>query len=334
MKKFLLLLLPLISLFSFCTPQKVEYKVIDGETQGTTYHIKYKVNDDSINPAEITSLLHDIDLSMSAYIENSIISRINKNDPDVKTDTLFNDVYKASVEIHKLTGGLFDITCGPLVKAWGFMPTGHLQLDSFKVDSLKQFVGMNKINLNNDQIIKEDPRIQIDVNAIAQGYTVDYVANYLESKGITDYIIEIGGEVRTKGINDKAEPWKVGIDKPQENEEYRELQVIVSISGKSLATSGSYRKFIQENGIKYSHTVNPVTGYPTHHNLLSVTIITDNCTNADGFATGLMVMGLEKAKEFIENNPSLQAYFIYSDENGELKTWNSKGLEKFLVPVN
>lgn len=334
MIKYFLFIIPLLSLFLFCTPKKTEYKVLDGETQGSTYHIKYKVNGDSIHPSEITSLLNEIDQSMSAYIETSIISKINKNDPTVKTDKLFNDVYQASVEINKQTNGLFDITCGPLVKAWGFMPTGHLQLDSSMVDSIKQFVGMNKIKLNNNQLIKDDPRIQIDVNAIAQGYTVDYVADYLESKNITDYIIEIGGEVRTKGINDKAEPWKVGIDKPQENEEYRKLQIIVSVSDKSLATSGSYRKFIEENGIKYSHTVNPTTGYPTHHNLLSVTVVADNCTNADGFATGLMVMGLEKAKEFVENNPSLQAYFIYADENGELKTWNSKDLEKFLVPVN
>ncbi len=334
MKKSIFLFIPFFSIFLFCTPKKTEFKVIDGQTQGTTYHIKYKVNGDSINPSEITSLLHNIDLSMSGYIDSSVISRINNNDPNVTTDKLFNEIYKISLKIYKMTDGFFDITVGPLVKAWGFMPTGHLQMDSAKVDSLKQFVGMDKIKLVNNRLIKDDPRILLDLNSIAQGFSVDYVASYLESKKITDYIVEIGGEVNAKGLNDKGELWKVGVDLPESNIENRGLEAVLSISGKSVTTSGSYRKYFEENGIRYSHTINPKTGYPTHHNLLSVTIVADNCTMADGFDTPILVMGLEKGKEFVKKHKKLEAFFIYSDENGELKTWQTKGFDKYLQTVN
>ena len=310
-----------------------QYVHFTGNTQGTTFSIKYKIVSDSIQLSEITALFDNINNSMSEYVDSSIISKINNNESNVKTDNLFNAVYNASVKVYNSTDGYFDITVAPLVKAWGFLPSAKIKLDQAKVDSMKQFVGMNKIKLENNQIIKEDPRIQLDLNSIAQGFTVDYVSLYLESNKITDYMVEIGGEVRTKGLNDKGQPWKVGIDNPEATEE-NPLQTIIELSGKSVTTSGSYRKFFEEDGIKYSHTINPKTGYPTHHNLLSVTIIADNGTLADGFDTPIMVMGFEKGKEFVENHKFLEAYFIYSDDKGVLKTWQSKGMEKYIIPLN
>ncbi|MBI5539555.1 MAG: FAD:protein FMN transferase [Bacteroidia bacterium] len=315
-------------------PLKGQYVHFTGNTQGTTFSIKYKINTDSIKLPEFTALFNNIDNSMSEYVDSSIISRINKNDVNVKTDDLFNSVYKASIKVFEQTDGYFDITVAPLVKAWGFLPSAKVKLDQAKVDSLKEFIGMNKIKLVNNQIIKEDPRIQLDLNSIAQGFSVDYVAIFLESKNITDYMVEIGGEVRTKGLNDKGEPWKVGIDNPEGSEENRGLQTILALSGKSVTTSGSYRKFFEENGVKYSHTINPKTGYPTHHNLLSVTIVADCATIADGYDTPIMVMGFEKGKEFVEKHKFLEAYFIYSDEKGTLKVWKSKGMEKYIVLLN
>ncbi len=342
MKNFTLILL-IVSIAFACSnnstekttnyPLKGQYVHFAGNTQGTTFSIKYKIVTDSIKLPEITALFDKINNSMSEYVDSSIISRINNNEANVKTDNLFNAVYNASVKVYEKTDGYFDITVAPLVKAWGFLPSAKVKLDQAKVDSLKEFVGMNKIKLENNQIVKEDPRIQLDLNSIAQGFTVDYVSLYLESNKITDYMVEIGGEVRTKGLNDKGEVWKVGIDNPEATED-NPLQTIIAISGKSVTTSGSYRKFFEEDGIKYSHTINPKTGYPTHHNLLSVTIVADNGTLADGFDTPIMVMGLEKGKEFVEKHKFLEAYFIYSDEKGVLKTWQSKGMEKYIIPSN
>ena len=313
---------------------KGQYVHFTGNTQGTTFSIKYKIMTDSIKLPEFSALFNKVDNSMSEYVDSSIVSRINRNDTTVRTDNLFNTVYKASVKVYKQTDGYFDITVAPLVKAWGFLPSAKIKLDQAKVDSLKQLVGMNKIKLVNNQIIKDDPRIQLDLNSIAQGFSVDYISIFLESKNITDYMVEIGGEVRTKGLNDKGELWKVGVDNPVGSEEDRGLQTILALSGKSVTTSGSYRKFFEENGVKYSHTINPKTGYPTHHNLLSVSIIADCATIADGYDTPIMVMGFEKGKEFVEKHPFLDAYFIYSDEKGELKIWQSKGMAKYIVPSN
>jgi len=331
--KLFTLLFSVSFLFFSCTEKKTEYKVIDGFAQGGTFHIMFQTSKDSVYDSDIYDLFAKIDASLSLYSDSSIISRINNNDISVTTDSLFEEIFKSSIQAHQLTSGLFDITVGPLVRAWGFMPEGHLQLDSAKVDSLIRFVGMDKIRLENHRIIKSDPRIKLDLNAIAQGFTVDKIALYLESKHIKNFIIELGGEVRTKGINDEGKFWKVGIDKPESNEEYRELQTIVSVSDKSLATSGSYRKFIEENGIKYSHTVNPKTGYPTHHNLLSVTVIADNCTMADALATGIMVMGLKQGKDFVESHKNIEAYFIYANDNGSFSTWYSPALKNMIEPV-
>lgn len=308
------------------------YGYIEGNTQGSTFHIKYKINSDSIKSTEIYSILSEIDNSLSIYINSSIISRINNNDTTVLTDKYFEDIFAMSDSVYKLSDGLFDITVGQLVKAWGFTPGGHNKLDPKQISKLKAYVGFNKIKLINHKLIKSDSRILLDPNAIAQGYTCEVVADFFDSNGISDYMIEIGGEVKTKGLNDKGELWKIGIDKPiseNENQE-RELQTILSVTNISVCTSGSYRKFIEENGIKYSHTINPKTGFPTHQNLLSVTVVTPNCAYADAIATSLMVMGVEKGKKFVKNHKEIEAYFIFSNKNGALETWNSEGLNKMI----
>jgi len=315
---------------SACQRTRPVFVSITGYTQGGSFHIKYQPNTDSVSSEEIYQLLNDISHSLSIYDTNSIICHINRNDTLVKLDRYFCEIFQKAYHIYQQTDGLFDITVAPLVKHWGFIPKDSI-VDQYKpTDSLLDLIGMNKIRMENNRLIKKNKNMQIDVNAIAQGYTVDKLALLLESKGIKNYMIEVGGEVRVNGVNDKGEPWNVGIDKPieQSDETNRELQTIVSITNTSLATSGNYRKFIEINGVKYSHIINPKTGMPVHQRLLSVTVVMPSCTDADALATAIMVMGLEKGKSFVLQHSSLDAYFIYSDEKGNLQTWMTKGLEK------
>ena len=314
-----------------------QYGYIEGYTQGSTFHIKYKMNGDSIPFSEIETILTGIDNSLSIYIDNSIISRINNNDPNVTTDKYFEDVFEMADSVYRISKGMFDMTVGPLVKAWGFTPGGeHNALNIDQITKLKTIVGFDKVKLTDHKLIKSNPKILIDPNAIAQGYTVEAISDYFKTKGITDYMIEIGGEVKAVGVNDKGEFWKIGIDKPIPDDLNldHELQSIVKVSNKSVCTSGSYRKFIEENGVKYSHEINPKTGLASHHNLLSVTVITENCTYADALATAIMVMGLDEGKKFAEQHKEIEVYLIYSDDKGEFKTWNTPGFEEMTVPMN
>lgn len=329
MRSNIFLFLALLFVFFSCNQKKQKYVFIEGFTQGSSFHIKYEPNPDSVSVQEIYKLLNNISASLSLYDSNSIISRINKNDSLVKADRFFIEVFRESYKIYQQTEGLFDITVAPLVKYWGFLPKDTNVEKSMVIDSLLMLVGMDKVHLKNDYIVKDNPAIQFDMNAIAQGYTVDKVAMLLESKNIKNYMVEVGGEVKVKGVNPEGGLWKVGVDKPIENsdETSRELQSILLLTDVALATSGSYRKFVELNGVKYSHTINPVSGYPTHHNLLSVTILASTATMADALATAIMVMGLEKGKRFVLEN-KLNAYFIFSDDSGKLNTWMTKDLEK------
>lgn len=309
---------------------KKEYQSQSGFTQGTTYHIKYS-DEATISQTEADSIFALANYSFSLYDSSSVISRINSNQAQELNES-FIDLFNISQRINLSTGNYFNIAVRPLVTYWGFGPEKRTEFDSLAVDSIRQFCNMNQFEISGKTLKKKDLRAQIDLNAIAQGYTVDMLVNLIESKGIEDYLVEVGGEVRAKGKNDKGLPWQVGIDKPIEgsDESNRELQTIVSVSGASLATSGSYRKFIEKDGIKYSHTINPLTGYPSHHQLLSVTIVTPSCAEADAVATAIMAMGMEQGKIFVENNPQYEAYFIFSDNKGEFQTWMTKGFEKFI----
>lgn len=324
--------LSIISLFLSCVIYSQNEPIkIDGEAQGTTYHITYfdKANRD-FKP-EIVQILKDFDLSVSTYIPNSIISRINSNQNDVEVDKYFIACFKKAKEVWKNTNGAFDPTVYPLVNAWGFGPGKKQKIEPKKIDSILKFVGFDLIKLKGKHIIKKDPRVQLDFNAFAQGYSVDVVADFLNNKGINSYIVEIGGEVYAKAKKPDGTNWTVGIEKPIDNKETaNELKALVKLENLAIATSGNYRRFIIEDGVKYAHHINPKTGYPTKNNLLSASIFAPDCISSDANATGVLVMGLEKAKLFLVSHPELQAYLIYSDERGNYQVFKTSGLESIL----
>ena len=305
---------------------------LGGFTQGTTYNITYQ-SADSVNYQEdLEQVLKDFDLSLSGYVPSSIISRINQDDETVLPDTYFITCFRAAREVYTATGGAFDITVAPLVNAWGFGFTERAKIDSTLIDSLLEYVGMEKIRLVDGHVEKEMHGVMLDMNAIAQGYSVDILVDFLESKGIRNYLVEIGGEVKTRGHNPRGRAWRVGIDKPIEGLQIPgvEMQAIVEISDRSLATSGNYRRFYEEDGIKYSHTIDPLTGYPVQHSLLSATVLAGDCMRADGYATAFMVMGFEKSREFLLAHTDMDAYLIYNDEKGEYRVWYTDGMKKLL----
>lgn len=329
MRKIVAITLVCISLFS--CQKKSDYINIVGFTQGTTYSITYSSPGKINYQAEIENLLAEFDTSLSTYNKQSVITAINNNTQNI-ADTYLKTVFIRAQEISKMTNGAFDITVGPLVNAWGFGLSKMDDMNQPKIDSILQFVGYNKVWLLNDMIIKSDERIKIDMNAIAQGYAVDVVANFLEENKVENYLVEIGGEARTKGLNPKKEAWKIGIDKPIDNNNLpgENMQAILHLSNKSLATSGNYRKFYEKDGMKYSHTINPKTGYPVSHSLLSATVIANDCMTADAFATAFMVIGLEESLDLIEQHKELEAYFIYSDSEGQMQVKSTPGIESII----
>ena len=327
-----ILIILTISLSS-CKDKSPVFANFTGFAQGSTYSIVYD-NKKNIDPAELRNkvekILSDFDMSLSVYKDSSIISKINRNE-DVVPDSFFTEVFTKSVLISEMTDGAFDITVGPLVRAWGFGPDAHRSFTEAKRDSLIKLVGMSKVSLINGRLVKTDPRVCLDVNAIAQGFSVDVICRLFDNLGINNYLVEIGGELRAKGKKG-GNFWKIGIDKPVDNNMSpgETLQAIIKISDKALATSGNYRKFYIEGGIKYSHEIDPKTGYPAKNTLLSATIIADECAMADGIATACMVMGKEKTIQFLGIHPEFEAYLVYSDDSGNFKTWTTEILKKDL----
>jgi len=310
-----------------CNSISENYYRVEGFAQGTTYSITYEDVQQRDLSSGIDSILSAIDSSMSVYATNSVISKFNRNE-SLYADPMLVDVVKQSVTISRVTNGAFDITVGPLVKAWGFGPNGKQTPDSSHIDELLSLVGMDKITIKGDSVIKLNPNVVIDVNAIAQGYTVDVIAEYFESMGITNYLVEVGGEIRTLGVNAKGTDWVVGIDKPVDNAvPGAELQVKLSLSGKSLATSGNYRNFYVRDGRKYAHIIDPHTCMPVNHNLLSVTVLAQDCATADALATSMMVMGMDSALTICSRHPEIKAYFIYQADDGSLATLSTPGLD-------
>lgn len=304
---------------------------IEGEAQGTTYHISYFDSANRDFKPEIVQILKDFDLSVSTYIPNSIISRINSNEKGVLADRYFISCFRKAREVWKNTNGAFDPTVYPLVNAWGFGPGKKANIPAQKIDSILKFVGFDLIKLKGNRIIKKDPRVKLDFNAFAQGYSVDVVAEFLSGKGISSFVVEIGGEVYAKGKKSDGTNWTVGIEKPIDNKESaNELKALVKLENLAIATSGNYRRFIIENGVKYAHHIDPKTGFPTKNNLLSASIISKECIASDANATGVLVMGLEKAKTFLSKHPELQAYLIYSDDKGNYQTYETSGLKSIL----
>jgi FAD:protein FMN transferase len=317
-------------IFSGCRESKPVFANFNGYAQGSTYSIVYD-NKKNIDPADlkqkVEKILSDFDMSLSNYKDSSIISKINRNE-DVIADSFLTEAYRRSVEISEMTDGAFDITVGPLVKAWGFGPDAHKTFTEAKRDSLLKLVGMDKVSMVNGRLVKSNPNILLDFNAIAQGYSVDVVARFFDGLGIKNYLVEIGGEVRAKGKK-AGNQWRIGIDKPEDNNMTpgQSLQAIIRLSDKSISTSGNYRKYYIEDGIKYSHEINPKTGYPAKNTLLSASVIADDCTMADGLATAFMVMGKDKTIEFLRVHPEYEAFLVYSDETGNFKTWASEKIK-------
>jgi thiamine biosynthesis lipoprotein len=319
--------------FYSCKNQEQGFSSFSGFAQGTTYSVVFE-NSGKIGLTdlreEVEKILLDFDMSLSLYKDSSVLSRINRNE-NVKPDSFFIEAFNKSKEISAMTDGAFDLTVGPLVKAWGFGPDEKKSFNESRLDSLLNLIGMGKVEMRNGELRKSDPRISLDFNAIAQGYSVDILYRYLSSLGLKSFLVEIGGEVRVKG--DKGGVlWRIGIDRPADNNMSpgEDLQAIVSLKDRALATSGNYRKFYVENGIKYSHTIDPRTGYPARNQLLSATIVADDCATADGIATACMVMGKERTIDFLNLHHEFDAFLVYSDDQGNFRTWATRNLIEYI----
>lgn len=306
--------------------KNVPYQHNSGYIFGTSYNITYQCDDD--HKADIEKVLVDVDASLSPFNDTSIITHVNRNE-DVVLDKLFLDVFRLAQKINEDTEGAFDITVAPLVNAWGFGFKNGVNPDEKVIDSLRQVVGFQKVRLEGDKIVKADSRVMLDCSAIAKGYGVDVVANLLRKYGIKNFMVEIGGEVVTSGINPDRLPWRIGVTKPTDDSLSinNELQTVINVTDKAMATSGNYRNFYYKGGRKYAHTIDPKTGYPVQHSILSATVIADDCATADAYATSFMVLGLEKSKKVLERHPEMMVYFIYSDEKGQNQVWFSPALK-------
>lgn len=302
-----------------------------GNAEGTTYSIIYYDNKERNLKSQIDSILAKIEKSLSVYDKDSLISRINRNEV-IEVDDYFFDVFLTAKDIYKKTSGVFDISAEPLFKAWGFSFQNREEMNDSKVTDLKKLIGMDKIRIENRQIVKSDPDMILNMNSIAKGYSVDVIADYLESENITDFLIEIGGEIRLKGLNQKDEKWIIGVDKPiyGNYNPGQQIQTYLQLTDKAIATSGEYRRFyIDEDGNRFSHTIDPRTGYPIMHNLRSVTVIAEDTISADAVATAFMVMGLKESLEYLENSTIFEAMFIYEEEN-TLKVEYSSNMRDYI----
>ena len=302
------------------------YQKCAGSIFGTVYHITYQYDDDL--QADLVAKMQEVDSALSMFNENSIISHINRNERN-QPNEMFLKVFEMAQQISDDTYGAFDITVGPLVNAWGFGFKQSEMPSRQTIDSLRTIVGYHKVRVEGSKIVKQDPRIILDCSAIAKGYAVDAVAKLLDDKGVTNYMVEIGGEIATRGISEKRVPWKIGVTKPTDDpmQEGGELQTVINVTDKCMATSGNYRNFYYKNGKRYAHTIDPKTGYPVQHNILSATVLSNKCARADAYATAFMVMGLDSAQKVLERNPDLMAYLIY-DKKGENHVWYSPALKE------
>ena len=314
------------------------YRHAEGSIFGTIYHITYEADRD-LQPDMVEALMR-VDNSLSMFNDSSVISRINRGeDVDLSKQRMFVEVFQLAQTISKETNGAFDITVAPLVNAWGFGFKNDTKPSPAAIDSLRQFIGYQNVNIVNHQVQKTDPRTMLDCSAIAKGYGTDVVARLLRSKDVNNFMIEIGGEVVVAGKNDRGGPWRIGVTKPTEDPENQnnELQAVLSLpyhnststskhTLSALATSGNYRNFYYKDGKRYAHTIDPRTGYPVQHNILSATVIAPNCATADAYATSFMVLGLDSAKQILAHHPELLAYLIYTDEKGQYATWQSEQL--------
>jgi thiamine biosynthesis lipoprotein len=297
---------------------------------GTSYHVTYQCDSDLSQ--SIKAELMKVDYSLSPFNEKSIITAINQNQR-VKPDSMFMDVFNLAMKISGDTDGAFDITVAPLVNAWGFGFKNGSQPNRQQVDSLRRLIGYEKVTLKDDRIVKQSPDIMLDCSAIAKGYGSDVVARFLQQQGVKNFMVEIGGEVVTSGVNPQRLPWRIGVTKPTDDSLSikGEIQSVLNVTDLAMATSGNYRNFYYKGGKKYAHTIDPKTGYPVQHSLLSATVLAKDCATADAYATSFMVLGIDGAKKVLERHPELMAYFIYADDKGQNAVWCSPSLKDKIV---
>ena len=315
MKRFLFIL-AIISLLS-CNhkPQKINYS---GITQGSYFSITYYDEEGREFEHEIDSIFKEVDNAVSLWNENSIIRKVNRNE-DIVVNQIFKDNFEWARKASEFSEGAFDATIGPLVSAWGFHYKKELEMTPEMVDSIKQLVDYQKIDIVDDKVVKANPNMTLDFNAVAQGYTTDLIGKFLESRDIHNYLVDVGGEILARGTKPNGEQWTIGIEKPAENyNSDRSVQIKIQLKDKGIVTSGNYRKYIEKDGVRYSHSIDPKTGYPVEQNLLSATVIADNASWADCLATICMIVGKEKASKLLENQ-GVEAYFIFL-ENGTIQT--------------
>ena len=324
-----LLILIIGSIFVIRQQRNTPFQKDEGMVFGTIYHITYQ--SDINYQKEIEAELQKVDNSLSPFNNTSIISRVNRNEK-VKVDEMFSEVFQLAEKISGDTDGAFDITVAPMVNAWGFgFKTGNPPTRQ-TIDSLRAIVGFHTVSLQDGYVIKKNPKTMLDCSAIAKGYGTDVVARFLKKKGVQNFMVEIGGEIVVNGNSEKLQPWRIGINKPTDDSlnTSQAIQDVVSVSNIAMATSGNYRNFYYKNGKKYAHTIDPKTGYPVQHNILSATVFADDCATADAYATSFMVLGLDGARKILEKHPELCAYLIYSDQKGSNQIWYSPSLQKKL----
>lgn len=322
-----LLFLIVGSIYIIRQQNTMPYQHNTGQIFGTTYHITYQSDKDLHR--EILQRLQLVDQTFSTFNDESIISKINRNEP-VKLNQMFIEVFDLAKTVSKDTHGAFDITVAPLVNVWGFGFKSGTPPTKAVIDSLRHLTGYEKVKLIGSTVRKQDPRIMLDCSAIAKGYGSDVVAQYLRSRDVENFMIEIGGEIVVQGNSDKRLPWKIGVTKPTDDstQTNNELQTVLNVTNTAMATSGNYRRFYYKNGKKYAHTIDPKTGYPVQHNILSATVLANNCAKADAYATSFMVLGLEKTQQVLQHHPDLMVYLIYANGQGKNKVWYSPSLKK------
>ena len=327
MRKYILIISALLLFSCKEQPKKTNYS---GITQGSYFSITYYDESGRTFESEFDSIFVAVGNSVSLWDENSIIRKVNRNE-DVVVDKVFRDNFEWAKKASEFSDGAFDATIGPLVAAWGFHYKKEMEMTPAMVDSIRQLVDFKKIEIIDNKIVKAKPNMTLDFNAVAQGYTADLIGTFLEEKGVTNYLVDVGGEIMARGGKPNGENWIIGIEKPSENyDSERNVQLKITLKDKGIVTSGNYRKYIEKDGVRYSHSIDPKTGYPVPQNLLSATVIADNAAWADCLASICMIVGKDKALQMLENSAGIEGYLIFVDEDGTIKTTSTSGFKEYI----
>ena len=319
-----------LALLASCNPRP-QKMVLQGLAQGSYYNVTYYDEQGRNFQREVDSIFQAVDMSINLWVDTSVISKVNRNE-DVTLDAIFVDNFRIAQEAARLSDGYFDPTISPIVAAWGFSYKHGDSITPKLIDSLKQLVDYRNIRIESGKVVKENPDMKLDFNAIGQGYTSDLIASFLDSRGIKNYLVDTGGEIMARGSKPNGDSWIVGIEKPADSWDSEQVvQTRVTLRDKGLVTSGSTRKYVERNGKRYSHCIDPNTGYPVEHQLLSATVLAENSVWADALASICMVMGMEKSLPLIESLDGVEAYYIYVNENDELETFATDGFKELII---